>query len=79
MGKKFKPFLSSGLSRPFSVIKYLGANTPANQFDELSLFKKNFADTIHNFKTTLNFWSVRSFNLLGKVTVLKTLVISKLI
>ena len=35
MGKKFKPFLLSGLSWPTSVIKYLGVNIPLNKFDEL--------------------------------------------
>ena len=48
MGKKSKPFLSSGLFWPTSIIKYLGVNIPLNKFDELSLFEENFANTIHN-------------------------------
>ena len=48
MGKKFKPFSSGGLSRPTSVIKYLGVNIPLNKFDEFSLFEENFASTINN-------------------------------
>ena len=79
MGKKFKPFLSSGLSWPTSVIKYLGVNITLNKFDELSLFEENFASTIHNLQLTLNLWLVRGLTLIGKVTVLKTLVIPKLI
>ena len=78
MGKKLKPFLSSGLSWPTSVIKYLGVNIPVNKFDEFSLFKENFANTIHNLQSTLNFWSVKGLTLLEKITVLKTLVFQNL-
>ena len=79
MGKKFKPFFSIGLSRLTFVIKYLGVNIPLNKFDELSLFEENFASTIHNLQSTLNLWLVRGLTFLGKITVLKTLVIPKLI
>ena len=79
MGKKFKPFSSRGLSWPTSIIKYLGINVPLNKFDEFSLFEENFASTIHNLQSTLNLWLVRGLTLLGKITVLKTLVIPKLI
>ena len=79
MGKKFKPFSSRGLSWPTSVIKYLGVNIPLNKFDELSLFEEKFASTIHNLQSTLNLWLVRGLTLLGKITVLKTLIIPKLI
>ena len=78
MGKKFKPFLSNDLSWPTSVIKYLGVNIPLNEFDELSLFEKKFANTIHNLELTLNLWLVRGLILFGKITVLKTLVFPKL-
>ena len=71
MGKMFKLFLSSGLSRPTSVIKYLGVNIPLNKFDELSLLEKNFANTIYNLQSTLNLWLVRGLTLSGKITVLK--------
>ena len=70
---------SDGLSWPTSVIKYLGVNIPLNKFDELSLFEENFASTIHNLQSILNLWLVRGLTLLGKITVLKTLVIPKLI
>ena len=79
MGKKFKHFLSSGLSWPTSVIKYLGVSIPLNKLDELSLFEENFENTIHNLQSTLNLWLVRGLTLLEKITVLKTLVIPKLI
>ena len=79
MGKNFKPFSSRGLSWPTSVIKYLGVNIPLKKFDELSLFEENFASTIHNLQSTLNLLLVRGLTLLGKITVLKTFVIQKLI
>ena len=71
--------MSTGLSWPTSVIKYLGVNIPRNKFYELSLFQENFANTIHNLQSTLNLWLVRELILFGKITVLKTLVIPKLI
>ena len=79
MGKKFKPFLFSGLSCPISVIKYLGVNIQLNKFDKLSLFEGNFSNIIHNVQSTLNLWLVRGLTLLENNTVSKTLVIPKLI
>ena len=79
MGKKFKTFLSNGLSWPTSVIKYLGGNIPPNKFDELSLFEENFANAILNLQSTLNLWLVRGLTLLGKIIVSKALVVPKLI
>ena len=49
------------------------------QYDDLSLFKKNFGTTIDEMKAILNIWSFRSLTLLGKITVLKNLVIPKII
>ena len=42
-------------------------------------FEENFANIIHNLQSTLNLWLVRGLTLLGKITVLKILVIPKLI
>ena len=77
--KNDKPFLNSGLSWPDTSIKYLGVNIPMSKFNELSLFKESFANIIHDMKLILNLWSVRGLTLLGKITVFKTLIISKLI
>ena len=78
-GINFKPFLSSGLSWPDSSIKYLGVNIPVNNFDELSLFEENFANVIHDMQSILNLWSARGLTLLGKITILKTLIIPKIV
>ena len=78
-GINFRPFLSSGLSWPDSSIKYLGVNIPVNNFDELSLFKENFANVIHDMQSILNLWSAGGLTLLGKITILKTLIIPKIV
>ena len=48
-------------------------------YDDLSLFKKNFGTTIDEMKAILNIWSSRSLTLLGKIAVLKNLIIPKII
>ena len=68
---KIKPYLDKGLVSPANFIKYLGSNIPLMQYDDLSLFKKNFGTTINEMKAILNIWSSRSLILLGKITVLK--------
>ena len=78
-GINFRPFLSSGLSWPDSSIKYLGVNISVNNFDELSLFEENFANVIYDMQSILNFWSARGLPLLEKITILKTLIIPKII
>ena len=49
------------------------------QYDDLSFFKKNFGTTLDEMKAILNIWSSRSLTLLGKVIVLKNLIIPKII
>ena len=58
---------------------YLGVDIPISKFDELLLLEENFDNIVHNMQSILNLWSVRGLTLLGKITVLKTAVISKLI
>ena len=57
----------------------MGVNISISKFDELSLFQENFANIIHDMQSILNLRSVRGLTLLGKITVLKSLVISKII
>ena len=47
------------------------------QYDDLFFLKKNFGTTIDEMKAILNIWSSRT--LLGKITVLKNLIIPKII
>ena len=76
---KIKPYLDKGLDWPANSIKYLSINIPLMQYDNLSLFEKNFAGTIDEMKAILNIWCSRSLTLLGKITVLKNLIIPKII
>ena len=76
---KVKPFLSRGLSWPNTAIKYLGVHIPFNEFNELSLFEVNFANILHDIQSIFNLWSARGLTLIGKITVLKTLIIPKLV
>ena len=71
--------MDKGLVWPANCIKYLGINIPLMQYDDLSLFKKNFGITIDEMKAIFNIWSSRSLTLLGKITVLKNLIIPKII
>ena len=64
---------------PTNSIKYLGINMPLMQYDDLFLSKKNFGTIIDEMKTILNIWSSGSLTLLGKITVLKNLIIPKII
>ena len=76
---KIKPYLNKGLVWPANSIKYLGINIPLMQYDNLSLFKKNFGTTMNEMKAILNIWSSRRLTLHGKITVLKNLIIPKII
>ena len=77
--KNNKPFFNSGLFQPDTSFTYLGVNILISKFDELSLFKKSFANIVHDMQSILNLWSVRGLTLLDKITFFKTLVISKII
>ena len=71
--------MDKGLVWPANSLEYLGINIPLMQYDDLSLFKKNFGTTIDEMKAILKIWSSRSLTLLGKITVLKNLIIPKII
>ena len=60
-------------------VKYLGTNLPVNPFDNLFLFKENFSTTSYENKSIFNIWSSRSLTLLGRITILKILIISKIV
>ena len=50
-----------------------------SKLDELSLLEENFASIIHDMQSIINLWSAKSLTLLGKITVLNTLINSKII
>ena len=62
---------------PSDYFTYLGIKIPLN--GTLSFHDLNFKSKFEEIKTTLNIWNRRSLTLYGKVTIIKSLVIPKLI
>ena len=76
VGNLRKPFESKGLSWPSTEIKYLGVNIPVNNLkSEKNLFTLNFNEFLPNAEALLNIWSSRGLSLLGKITVIKCLLL----
>jgi len=75
----FKPFCSKGLLWSDVKIKYLGVFIPINNSSEQTLFKENFNSHIEEVQSVLNFWSARGLTILGKIIVLKSLIIPKIV
>ena len=72
------PILPTGYHRPPMHFVYLGVTIPIGKCANDLLFNLNFLSVFRKVKTTLNLWSCKGLTLLGKITILKTLVISKL-
>ena len=70
---KIKPF---GLKWPDEPIKALGVYY---SHDEKSLGEKNFIENLDKIKKLMNIWSSRGLSLYGKVTIIKALVIPKMV
>ena len=73
------PFSADGLSWLTNTIKYLGVYIPINHFDNNSIISEIFLLIINEMKSVLNIWSSRKLTLLGKITVIKSMVILKLV
>ena len=78
-GNGVKSFSADGLSWLTNTIKYLGVHIPINHFDDNSIISKNCLPIINEMKSVLNTWSLRKLTLLGKITVIKSMVILKLV
>ena len=70
---KIKPF---GLQWPDEPIKALGVYY---SYDEKLLAEKNFIENLDKIKKLMNIWSPRGLSLYGKVTIIKALVIPKMV
>ena len=68
-----KPF---GIKWPDEPIKALGAFFT---HDQNLIYEKNFKDKVFKIKKLINIWSSRGLSLYGKVTVIKSLVLPKLV
>jgi len=64
---------------PDVKIKYLGVFIPINDCSEQTLFKENFKSDIEEVQSVLNFCSARGLTILEKITVLKSLIKSKIV
>ena len=72
-----KPYLDKGLQWPKEIFKYLGILVPIKKSDDndKTLVDLNCANVIDKTASILNLWSCRNLSLIGKVTILKSLVI----
>ena len=72
-GTNFCPFEEDGLRWRTNSFKTLGINFSLNIN---SLYELNFIPKLHQIEQTLNCWRHRNLSLLGKVTVIKSLLLA---
>ena len=68
---------SPGMEMTLDKIKALGVNLPTNGKNE-DLIKLNFEEKKQKIKDSVHSWSKRSLTLLGKVTIIKSLIIPQI-
>ena len=78
-GNVSQTFSDKGLFWPEHFVKYLSVNIPITNFNNNLLFSEDFSGITREVQTLSNFWSFRGLTLLGKVTVLKSLVVPKIV
>ena len=69
---------SKGPTWPVDSVTYLGITIPVSK-EKKNIFELNFANTVNKIRSILNVWSSRSLSLLGKITIIKSLVVPILI
>ena len=72
-GNEMKPL---GIKWPSNPIKALGVFF---SYDKKLLFQKNFSERLDKIKKLINIWSSRGLSLYGKVTIIKTLLLPKVV
>ena len=65
-----------GITWPSESISALGVNF---SYNEKECFKKNFEEKLNSMKNLLNSWKPRNLTLYGRITILKSLALSKLV
>ena len=73
-----KPFSTEGLKWVTNTIRYLGVHIPVQNCDTNSVIDQNFSSINDKIKTELNIWSSRGLILLGKISVLKSIIAPKI-
>ena len=69
---------NKGLTWHVDTVTYLGITIPVGK-EKKNIFELNFANTVNKIRSILNVWSSRSLSLLGKITIIKSLVVPILI
>ena len=72
----FKPFQNDGLVWKDNSFRYLGVQFSLNT---RSLYELNFIPKLTQIQQTLNCWRSRSLSLIGKITVIKSLLLPQLL
>lgn len=75
-GTNFHPLENVGLKWMVNTFKTLGVQFSLNI---KALYDLNFIPKLHQIEQTLNCWRCRSLSLLGKITVIKTLLLPQLL
>ena len=75
-GSQYFPFSDQGLTWKSNQFKALGINFSINT---RSLFNLNFKTKLNQIETTLNCWRARNLSLIGKICVIKTLLLPQLL
>ena len=73
-----KPLNGTKLTWPTNTFTYLGVTIPVSNSNS-SLFNINFDGKIENIQRIINIWSQRGLTLLGRVTIIKSLIIPTLL
>ena len=66
------------LAWSLDVINYLSIKYPIARHLKQQIFELNFGHNLSRIKTTFTIWSARHLTLLGKITIIKSLVIPTL-
>ena len=69
---------NKGLTWPVDTVTYLGITIPVGK-EKKNIFELHSANTVNRIRSILNVWSSRSLSLLGKTTIIKSLVVPILI
>jgi len=75
-GSDFRPFQDDGLVWKENSFKYLGVQFSLNV---KSLFELNFVPKLNQIQQILNCWRSRNLSVIGKVTVIKSLLLPQLL
>ena len=71
----------SSLETPLGLELYTGVETLGIYFscDQEEVTKQNFQDRLNEVQKTINLWKLRGLSLFGKVTIIKSFLIPKLL